>query len=107
MWVHSVLGGARASAHPNARVTVFGQALAGWVRRSRTNPGSKVTPANEGEVNTLGIQPGGGLEYRVNRRLALKFQGDYRILAKTDVIPKSTSEARFMAGFVFGVERQP
>ena len=106
MWVHSILAGPRVSVRPGQRLTLFGQTLGGWVRRSRTNPGSVVTPLNEGAVNTFGLQPGAGLEYRLNRKVALRFQADYRRLNKTDVIPRSTSETRFMAGFVFGVERQ-
>jgi hypothetical protein len=107
MWVHSVIGGPRASIAATPRVTLFAQTLAGWVRRSRTNPGSVVTPANEGEVNTLGVQPGGGLEYRLNRKIALRFQGDYRLLKSTTVTRRNTNETRVMAGFVFGAERKP
>ncbi len=107
MWVHSLLGGARASVISTPRANIFGQALVGWVRRTRTNPGSVVTPLNEGAVNTLGIQPGLGVEYRLSRRVTARFQADYRRLNKSAAIPRSTGEMRFMTGFGFGVERQP
>ena len=107
MWVHSVLGGPNVSLISTGPFVVFGKTLVGWVRRSRTNPGSVVTPLDEGAVNMLGVQPGVGVEYRFNRRVALRFQGDYRTLGKTSAIPQRTSETRFMAGFRFGVERQP
>jgi opacity protein-like surface antigen len=106
VWVHSIQAGPRLQAHASDRLTVFGQVLAGWVRRSRTNPGSIIVPENQGDINTLGFQPGGGVDVRINRKVAVRLEGDYRFLKSTDVVPQS-NQSRVLVGFVFGVERKP
>src|SRR5262249_35885255 len=105
-WVHSIQGGPRIQANASDKLTVFGQVLAGWVRRSRSNPGSIIVPENEGDINTLGLQPGVGVDVRINRKVAVRLEGDYRLLKSTDVVPQS-NQSRVLAGFVFGVERKP
>jgi len=106
-WVHSILGGPRVNLRIGEKTTLFGQGLAGWVRRTRTNPGSVIAPENEGNVDTLGVQPGAGVDIRLNRRFAVRFQGDYRWLKETEVTQRNTHEIRGLAGIVIGVERAP
>jgi hypothetical protein len=106
-WVHSILGGPRVKVHVTPKTTIFGQALAGWVRRTRTNPGSIIAPENEGNVDTLGLQSGAGYDYRINRRFAIRVQGDYRWLKETAVTQRNTREVRVSSGIVIGVERRP
>lgn len=106
-WVHSILAGPRVKVHVSPRVTLIGHALGGWVRRTRTNPGSIIAPENEGNVDTLGVQPGGGVDFRIDRRFAVRVQGDYRWLKRTAVTQRSTYETRVAAGIVIGVERRP
>ena len=106
-WVHSILGGPRVKVATGRKTTLFGQVLGGYVRRTRTNPGSIIAPENEGNVDTLGLQPGGGVDFRINRRYSVRVQSDYRWLKSTSVTARSTGEARIAAGIVIGVERRP
>ena len=106
-WVHSILGGPRLKMHVTPKTTVFAQALAGWVRRTRTNPGSIIAPENEGNIDTVGLQPGVGVDYRIDRRFAIRVNGDYRWLKETSVTQRNTNESRIAAGVVIGVERRP
>ncbi len=68
---HAFLGGPRASATVG-RVTEFVQVLAGVVHGRGSAFGSSVT------VTDLGAQPGGGIDYALGRRLAVRLQLDYR-----------------------------
>jgi hypothetical protein len=106
-WVHSILSGPRLKLPLSRNTTLFGQALGGWVRRTRTNPGSIIAPENEGNVDTFGIQPGLGFDYRFHRLYAVRLQGDYRWLKSTSVTQRSTNQTRIAAGMVIGVERAP
>lgn len=106
-WVHSILGGPRVKIATGHKMTLFGQVLGGYVRRTRTNPGSIIAPENEGNVDTVGLQPGGGVDLRINRRYSVRLQTDYRWLKSTSVTRRSTGEARIAAGIVIGVERRP
>ncbi|HZR23382.1 MAG TPA: hypothetical protein VFA59_07340 [Vicinamibacterales bacterium] len=70
---YAVLGGPRASARIG-RVTEFGQVLVGLNHASSTVVG--ITSGDSG----LAIQPGGGLDYPLSRRFAVRAQVDYRAI---------------------------
>ncbi len=71
---HSIMGGARVSAAVGPLVE-FGQVLLGVVHARGTAFGA--TASSTG----FAIQPGGGLEYPVGRRLAARVELDYRRIA--------------------------
>jgi hypothetical protein len=68
---HAFLGGPRASLAVG-RVSQFVQVLAGAVHGRASAFGTTVT------VTDLAIQPGGGIDYALARRLAARLQLDYR-----------------------------
>jgi hypothetical protein len=70
----AMTGGLRASARVG-RLTEFAQLLAGVAHSSSTVVG--VTSSQ----NNLTIQPGGGVEYPSGRRVAARFEFDYRGIA--------------------------
>ncbi len=74
---HAFLGGPRA-AITVGRVTEFVQVLAGAVHGRASAFGTTVT------VTDLGLQPGGGIDYALNRRVAARLQLDYRWIRGAD-----------------------
>lgn len=68
---HAFLGGPRLSAQLG-RVTQFVQVLAGAVHGRGSAFGTTVT------VTDLSMQPGGGIDYALGRRVAARLQLDYR-----------------------------
>jgi uncharacterized protein YraI len=70
----AITAGVRVSARIGP-ITEFAQLLAGVAHSSSTVVG--ITSSD----NNLAIQPGGGLEYPSGRRVAARFEIDYRVIA--------------------------
>jgi hypothetical protein len=89
---HAFLGGPRASTSIG-RVTEFVQALAGVVHGRGSAFGTTVT------VTDLALQPGGGVDYALGRRLAARLQLDYRWIRGSNG-RNAVSQFRAVAGLV-------
>jgi hypothetical protein len=89
---HAFLGGPRA-AMTVGRVTEFVQVLAGAVHGRGSAFGTTVT------VTDLALQPGGGIDYALNRRFAARLQLDYRWIRGSDG-RNAASQFRAVAGLV-------
>jgi opacity protein-like surface antigen len=85
------MAGPRVASHANSLVTPFAQVLLG---------GSHISGGLEwdGALNTgFTYQPGGGVDVRVANGIALRVQGDYRIIRTSG---RNNKETRFLAGIV-------
>jgi hypothetical protein len=90
---HAFLAGPRAAVTVGG-VTEFVQVLAGAVHGRASAFGTTVT------VTDLGLQPGGGIDYALNRRLAARLQLDYRWIRGSDG-RNAVNQFKAVAGFVF------
>lgn len=91
--IHSFMAGARFTNRRSAGALPFGQVLVGAARTIGTVIGiSRSTTA-------FAIQPGGGVDIGVGPRVAIRLQGDYRLLRDEG---ETFSEFRFAVGAVFG-----
>ncbi len=95
--VHSFLGGPRFSARPTPHVTPFGQVLLGPVRVSMNLLGEKDS------TTEFAIQPGGGVDFWLNRNVGIRVGGDYRRIFYDE---EGGDEFRFHIGFLLGGGRQ-
>jgi hypothetical protein len=89
--VHTVMGGLRASARLG-RVTEFGQILAGVVRTSGSSFGSTTTGTS------VGVQPGVGVDFPFNGRLAARAEFDVRLIRHQSDATNGGHQFRFVAG---------
>jgi hypothetical protein len=92
--VLTFMAGARASARIG-RITEFGQVLVGAVRGSGSAFG--LTVSNTG----FGIQPGGGLDWPVDHRLAARLELDFRTISGTDEGRDRAHQFRAIAAIVY------
>jgi hypothetical protein len=69
--LHEFMGGIRASGRTNTTVVPFGQALIGPVRASLSVLGDRVS------VTKLALQFGGGVNWRLTRRIGVRVGADY------------------------------
>jgi Outer membrane protein beta-barrel domain len=92
--VHTVMGGVRASARIG-RLTEFAQALIGIAHTSGSAFGS--TSA----ATTLGVQPGGGVEYPLARAWSARAQVDVRLLRSEPDATNGGYQTRFAASLVY------
>ena len=91
--IHTYLGGPRIASHALSAVTPFAQVLFG---------GSHMSGGTEfdGALNTgFTYQPGGGVDVRVAPRIAIRLEGDYRVIRTTG---HNNKESRVLAGAVYG-----
>src|SRR5262245_14085441 len=89
--IHSYLGGPRFASHSHSIVTPFAHVLFG---------GSHVSGGIEwdGALNTgFTYQPGGGVDVRAAPNVAVRLQGDYRIIRTSG---HNNKESRFLVGIV-------
>jgi len=89
--VLTFMAGPRVASHANSFVTPFAQVLVG---------GSHIRGGIEwdGALNTgFTYQPGAGVDVRVARNAAIRFQGDYRVIRTSG---RNNKESRFLAGVV-------
>jgi hypothetical protein len=94
MNVHTFQGGIRMRGD-GAKATPFGQVLAGLGRI-----GAGVSGVGSGGANGFSIQPGGGVDVKVNDKIAVRGEVDYRFLRNSGV---NLNEIRFSFGLVFGI----
>ena len=90
--VLTFMAGPRVASHANSLVTPFAQVLLG---------GSHIKGGLEwdGALNTgFTYQPGGGVDVRVARGVAVRLQGDYRIIRTSG---RNNRESRFLGGIVY------
>lgn len=94
--VHSFMAGARFSARGPGNVTPFGQVLVGAARGS-------ISVLDESESSTeFAVQGGGGVDFWVRPRLAIRVGGDYRRIVVNEDDDGGLNEFRFYAGLVVG-----
>jgi hypothetical protein len=91
--VHTVMGGARAAARLG-RLTEFGQVLIGVVRTSGSAFGATTTG------QSLGVQPGIGIDYPLGGRWAARAQLDVRLIRRQADATNGGLQYRFVAGLV-------
>ena len=91
--MHTFLGGIRVRREHRA-ATPFVQVLAGMARAAGSSEG-----ASESD-SAFALQPGGGVDFRVTDRFAVRVQGDYRYIAEGRA---QLHEFRAAAGLVFGL----
>jgi hypothetical protein len=89
--VHTVMAGARAAARVG-QLTEFGQLLIGAVRTSGTAFGATTTG------QSLGVQPGVGVDYPLGRRWAARGQLDVRLIRHQADATNGGLQFRFVAG---------
>lgn len=90
--VLTYMGGPRVSTHAFALATPFAQVLIG---------GSHLSGGIEwdGALNTgMTYQPGAGVDVRVGPKVAVRLQGDYRIIRTTG---HNNNQSRFLTGVVY------
>ena len=90
---HSFLGGARASARIGP-LTEFVQLLAGAVNGRGSAFGIDVS------TTAFAVQPGGGIDYPLTRRLAARLELDYRWIRSTAEGREHASQFRALAAIV-------
>jgi hypothetical protein len=89
--VYSFLGGVKFQSR-EASFTPFAQALLGAAVAG-------VSFAGESESTTaFAVQPGAGIDFRLNDSLSMRLQGDYRFITSEG---ESSNEFRFAVGIVF------
>jgi len=89
--VLTFMAGPRVASHANSFVTPFAQVLVG---------GSHISGGVEwdGALNTgFTYQPGAGVDVRIAPGIAVRVQGDYRIIRTSG---RNNNESRFLAGIV-------
>jgi hypothetical protein len=96
--VHTAMGGVRGSVRVG-RLTEFAQVLVGVVRGSGTAFGFTNT------TNALGVQPGLGVDYPLNQKLAGRAQFDVRFIHSQPDGNDPGYEYRFVAGIVYRLRR--
>jgi opacity protein-like surface antigen len=89
--VHSFMGGMRFR-NDQGKAVPFAQVVLGLARLNASFLGESESS------NEFAIQPGGGVDFRVTDRFAVRVQGDYRIITGED----SWNEFRFGVGGVLG-----
>jgi len=95
--IHTYLGGPRIASHALSAVTPFAQVLFG---------GSHMSGGTEfdGALNTgFTYQPGAGLDVHVAPRIAIRVEGDYRVIRTTG---HNNKESRVLAGAVYAFGTQ-
>jgi hypothetical protein len=95
---HGVLGGLRLSARLG-RITEFGQVLAGVVRTS----GSAFGSTTSGQ--SLGVQPGAGIDYPLARTWSARAELDIRLIASQPDATNGGHQYRFVAALVYANPR--
>jgi outer membrane protein with beta-barrel domain len=96
--VHTAMAGVRGSVRVG-RLMEFAQVLVGVVRGSGTAFGFTST------TNALGVQPGLGVDYPLNQRLAGRAQFDVRFIHSQPDGNDPGYEYRFVAGIVYRLRR--
>jgi len=102
-FVHSILAGPRFKFREDAKLVPWGHVLVGITIDDLTFPlsiadplgGSTIFPVRTTDVN-FGLQPGGGIDYWLTRRLGVRVGADYR-----NVNFSSRDYFRFQSGIVF------
>jgi hypothetical protein len=89
--VHSFLGGVRIQNH-QPKVMPFGQILVGVAHAGVSMLGEGVSS------NDLAIQPGGGVDIRLNSNMGARVQGDFRMIRSEG---DTSNEFRIGVGLVF------
>lgn len=92
--VHTVMGGVRGLARLG-RLTEFGQILAGVVRTS----GSAFGSTTSGQ--SLGVQPGAGIDYPLARTWSARAELDLRLMAAQADAQNGGHQYRFVAALVY------
>jgi len=92
--VHTVMGGVRAAARVG-RLTEFGQVLIGVVRTSGSAFGATTTG------QSLGVQPGIGIDYPRAARWAARAQLDVRLIRRQADATNGGLQYRFVAAVVY------
>jgi len=95
---HGVLGGLRLSARLG-RITEFGQVLAGVVRTS----GSAFGSTTSGQ--SLGVQPGAGIDYPLAPTWSARAELDLRLIAAQADAQNGGHQYRFVAALVYANRR--
>jgi opacity protein-like surface antigen len=90
--LYGFLGGLRFALTHGSRVSTFAQVLAGVERFS--SPGFSEAG--------FAFQPGGGLDFALHKRVAIRVQGDFRLAHEEGV---TFHEVRVAAGIVVGLGR--
>ena len=93
--VLTYMGGPRVTTHALSAVTPFAQVLFG---------GSHLSGGIEwdGALNTgMTYQPGAGVDVRVGPRVAVRLQGDYRVIRTTG---HNNNQSRFLTGLVYALK---
>jgi hypothetical protein len=91
---HSVMGGLRLSARLG-RITEFGQVLAGVVHTS----GSAFGSTTSGQ--SIGVQPGAGIDYPLARTWSARAELDIRLIASQPGTTNGGHQYRFVAALVY------
>jgi opacity protein-like surface antigen len=95
--VHSFLAGPKFSGSAHSTVTPFFQVLLGSAR-------ARLAALGESESGSaFAVQPGGGVDISLSKAVAVRLQGDYRLLRDSG---ENFSEFRVAAGVVFGFGRR-
>ena len=94
--VLTLMGGPRLTGPGYRRLTPFGQVLVGaaWARTSVLGAGDS--------VRDFAYQPGVGVDWNLVPRVAVRLEGDYRIVRAEG---SNSKEPRFVAAAVFGLGR--
>jgi Outer membrane protein beta-barrel domain len=95
--IHTYMGGPRIASHALPAVTPFAQVLFG---------GSHMSGGTEfdGALNTgFTYQPGAGIDVHVAPRIAIRVEGDYRVIRTTG---HNNKESRVLAGAVYAFGTQ-
>jgi len=93
----SYLGGPRVASHAVSAVTPFAQVLFGGTHMSG---GTEF----DGALNTgFTYQPGAGVDVHLTPRIAIRLEGDYRVIRTTG---HNNKESRVLAGAVFAFGTQ-
>jgi len=91
--VYTFMGGPRFTPCRDRRIAPFAQVLFGRARASTT-----VLDVSD-TVTDFAYQPGGGVDLSLSRNVAIRVEGDYRIIR---VDGSNSKESRFVAAAVFG-----
>ncbi|MCU1381877.1 MAG: hypothetical protein JWL71_574 [Acidobacteria bacterium] len=97
--VHTVMGGLRVGSRIG-RLTEFGQVLAGVVRTSGSAFGATTTG------QSVGVQPGAGVDYPLTDRLAARAEFDVRLIRRQAEATNGGLQYRVAAGLVYRSRRR-
>jgi hypothetical protein len=86
--IYNFMGGPRFMLHGKEHITPFAQVMLGGIRVGN-NYG--------GYMNNFAWQPGGGIDVALSRTIAVRLQGDLRLIQSGGTI----KELRFASGIVF------